>query len=41
MIAGNLGALFRDIRAVSREEINYGWSVMPWILSGNITISGR
>jgi PmbA protein len=40
MIAGNLGELFRDIRAVSREKINYGSWVMPWILSGNITISG-
>ena len=41
MIAGNLGSLFRDIRAVSHEEINYGWKVMPWILSGGITISGN
>jgi PmbA protein len=40
MIAGNLCSLFKDIRAVSREEINYGSGIMPWILSGNITISG-
>jgi PmbA protein len=40
MIAGNVGALLKDIRAVSKEEINYGSGIMPWILSGNITISG-
>ena len=40
MIAGNLGSLFNDIRAVSSEEINYGLGILPWILSGNITISG-
>ena len=40
MIAGNLGNLFNDIRAISREEINYGSAIMPWILSGGITISG-
>ena len=41
MIAGNIGAIFKDIRAVSREEINYGHTVMPWILTGNVTISGK
>ena len=41
MIAGNVGNLFNDIRAVSSEQINYGWGIMPWILSGNITISGQ
>ena len=41
MIAGNLGDLFKDIRAVSSEEINYGWKIMPWVLSGNVSISGK
>jgi PmbA protein len=40
MIAGNLGNIFRDIRAISLEEINFGSSIMPWILSGNAIISG-
>ncbi|MCL2043281.1 MAG: TldD/PmbA family protein [Treponema sp.] len=40
MIAGNLGSLFKELRAVSREEINYGSAIMPWILSSGITISG-
>jgi len=41
MIAGNLSNLFKDIRAVSLEEINFGSGIMPWILSGNVTISGK
>ena len=41
MIAGNFGSLFSDVRAISAEEINYGWRIMPWILSGNVTISGK
>jgi PmbA protein len=40
MIAGNLGALFKDIRAISKESINYGSGILPWVLSGGITISG-
>jgi PmbA protein len=40
MIAGNVGNVFKDIRAVSKEEINYGFGIMPWVLSGNITVSG-
>jgi PmbA protein len=40
MIAGNVGTLLKDIRAISKEEINYGSGIMPWILSGGITISG-
>jgi PmbA protein len=41
MIAGNLGDLVNSIRAVSKEQIDYGTELMPWILSGNVTISGK
>lgn len=41
MVAGNLEALLRDVRAVSREEIDSGYYRMPWLAAGGVTISTR
>ena len=41
MIAGNLVALFNELKAVSKDAINYGYSQAPWIYTGGVTISGR
>lgn len=41
MIAGNLATVFRNITAVSKERINYGYAVYPWIASTGVTISGK
>ncbi|TFG83957.1 MAG: TldD/PmbA family protein [Spirochaetales bacterium] len=41
MIAGNIGKLFREIRAVSRERVDYGSAVFPWVLAGGVSISGK
>jgi len=41
MIAGNVAKLFQSVRAVSKERVDYGSGVLPWVLSGNIGISGK
>jgi len=41
MISGNLLALFKNIREISKETINFGTAILPWICSSNITISGK
>ncbi|MBU0936487.1 MAG: TldD/PmbA family protein [Spirochaetes bacterium] len=41
MIAGNLAQLFSNIKAVSKERINYGSAILPWLLAGPVDISGK
>ncbi|HUW71407.1 MAG TPA: metallopeptidase TldD-related protein [bacterium] len=41
MIAGNIASLFQSVRAISSERVNYGSAIMPWILSGGVSISGK
>jgi PmbA protein len=40
MISGNLFKIFEDIKDVSSESVNFGSSELPWIHTGNATISG-
>ena len=40
MIAGNLISLFQSIAAVSRERIDFGSALLPWIHAHGVTISG-
>ncbi|HHY10825.1 MAG TPA: TldD/PmbA family protein [Firmicutes bacterium] len=41
MIAGNLAEIFRNIKGISRQRINYGTSILPYILTEGVTISGK
>lgn len=41
MIAGNLAELFESARAVSSERVDYGSAIVPWLLGGGVTISGK
>ncbi|HCM27548.1 MAG: TldD/PmbA family protein [Treponema sp. GWB1_62_6] len=41
MIAGNIASLLGSVRAVSSERIDYGQAVLPWVLAGGVTISGK
>jgi len=41
MIAGNVAKLFQSVRAVSKERVDYGSGVLPWITTGGISISGK
>ncbi len=41
MLSGNLAELLKNIRHISRERINFGWSMLPWIQITDVTISGK
>ncbi|MGF7108596.1 TldD/PmbA family protein [Treponema pedis] len=41
MIAGNLVKMLSEIITVSKERIDYGNTILPWIHSTGITISGN
>ncbi len=40
MISGNMVDALKNIKDISSERINFGYSIMPWIKFGNINISG-
>ena len=41
MISGNIFDLFKNIAGISRERINFGSNILPWVLVGPLTISGK
>lgn len=41
MISGNLGKVLKNIRRISKERIDFGSEILPWIQVSNITISGK
>ncbi|HEY8391696.1 MAG TPA: TldD/PmbA family protein [Capillibacterium sp.] len=41
MIAGNLISLFREITAVSRERVDFGFALLPWVASQGVTIAAQ
>ena len=41
MLAGNLAGLLRAVSGVSKERVDFGASVYPWVKAGGVTISGK
>ena len=41
MINGNLEQVFRNVAAISKEQVCDGGSVLPWLACGGIVISGK
>lgn len=41
MVSGNFAEMLNNIRAISKERINFGFSVLPWVHVSGITISGK
>lgn len=41
MISGNLAILLKNIRHISRERIDFGRAILPWIQVRDMTISGK
>jgi PmbA protein len=41
MINGNLEQVFKNVIAVSKEQVCDGGSVLPWLACGGIVISGK
>jgi PmbA protein len=41
MISGNLYELFNNIIDISKERVEFGSAILPWIAASGITISGK
>lgn len=41
MVAGNFAEMLKNIKAISRERIDYGFSILPWVQVSGITVSGK
>lgn len=41
MVSGNFAEMLKNITAVSRERIDYGFGIAPWIAFSGVTISGK
>jgi PmbA protein len=40
MIAGNIAQTLIDISAISKEFVDFGTALMPWVKTSGVTISG-
>lgn len=41
MITANLYKMFNDIKDISKETIDFGNSILPWVCISDVTISGK
>lgn len=41
MISGNLYEMFNNIIDISRERVNFGMAILPWVAASGITVSGK
>lgn len=41
MFSGNLAKMLLDVKAVSKERINDGSCILPWVSFGGVTVSGK
>ncbi|MDD5209446.1 MAG: metallopeptidase TldD-related protein [Elusimicrobiales bacterium] len=41
MIAGNIPLMFMNINGISKERVNFGNAIHPWISFSGVTISGK
>jgi len=41
MVSGNLAEMLRNVKAVSRERVNFGSAISPWVAVSGATISGK
>jgi PmbA protein len=41
MVSGNIPEMFKNIKGISRERVNSGDSLFPWICFPGITVTGR
>ncbi|HHT85929.1 MAG: TldD/PmbA family protein [Bacillota bacterium] len=41
MVSGNFVEMLKNIKGISRERIDYGFSILPWVQVSGITVSGK
>lgn len=39
MVSGNLLQLLREVRGISRERVDFGFGVLPWVRFGGVVVS--
>ena len=41
MVSGNFAEMLRNIKAVSRESVDFGYGISPWVAVSGVTVSGK
>jgi len=41
MVSGNFAEAFKEINGISRERVDYGHAILPWVSMPGMTISGK
>ncbi len=41
MISGNMAELFHTVRGISMERVDFGDALLPWVVAGGVTVSGK
>ncbi len=41
MISGNLFEVLKDIKSITKDRVNFGNSIVPWVHSTGVTVSGK
>lgn len=41
MVSGNFAEMLRNIRAVSRERVDFGRAILPYVTASGVTVSGK
>ncbi len=41
MISGNFAAMLKDVRGISKETLEDGGCVLPYVAFGGVTVSGK
>lgn len=41
MVSGNFAEMLQNVTAVSRERVDYGFGIYPWVAFSGVTISGK
>ena len=40
MVSGNIVDVFRNVKGVSKERVDFGSDVIPWVRASGVTVSG-
>ena len=41
MVSGNFAEMLQSVKAISRERVDSGYGILPWVAVSGVTISGK
>ena len=41
MVSGNFAEMLKSITAVSKERVDFGYGIYPWVAFSGVTVSGK